>query len=215
MGADAPDRGLQSGDAAARGGRRTEPPVSVPMAQGTSLRRHGHPRPLLDPPGVRGHPGVPRILRRAQMLVGAPAAIGELDRVRLAEHDHAGGDHAAPRGRGEADRRSRQTAAAAGGDPPSMSTRSFSGDRDAVQRADGMAGADSLVRGLGREPRVRGVNFGEGVELRLGVSMRARYASTTSTGESRRAAMSAASLWTGWKMRSLVMTLSRKHHRPR
>ena len=47
-------------------GSRTEPPVSVPMAQGTSRAATATPEPLLDPPGVRasaashGLCGVPR-----------------------------------------------------------------------------------------------------------------------------------------------------------
>ncbi len=35
-------------------GRRTEPPVSVPMAQGASRAATATPEPLLEPPGVRG-----------------------------------------------------------------------------------------------------------------------------------------------------------------
>ena len=38
-------------------------------------------------------------------------------------------------------------------------------DRDAVQRADSMAGPDGLVRGLGGKPGVGGVDRDEGVEL--------------------------------------------------
>src|SRR5205807_10371251 len=38
-------------------GRRTEPPVSVPIAQGASPAATDTPEPLLDPPGVRGTAG--------------------------------------------------------------------------------------------------------------------------------------------------------------
>ncbi len=38
-------------------GRRTEPPVSVPMAQGASRAATATPEPLLDPPGARGTSG--------------------------------------------------------------------------------------------------------------------------------------------------------------
>ena len=47
-------------------GRRTEPPVSVPTAQGASPAATATPEPLLEPPGVRlrcgshGFQGVPR-----------------------------------------------------------------------------------------------------------------------------------------------------------
>ncbi len=37
-------------------------------------------------------------------------------------------------------------------------------DRNAVQRADGVAGADGLVRGLGGEPGIGGVDRDEGVQ---------------------------------------------------
>lgn len=69
-------------------GRRTEPPVSVPMPQGAMRAATRTPVPLLDPPGVRatarsrGFQGVPRC------SVGAPHAVGELDGVGLAQHDH-------------------------------------------------------------------------------------------------------------------------------
>src|SRR2546427_6997421 len=33
---------------------RTEPPVSVPIAQGANLAATATPEPLLEPPGVRG-----------------------------------------------------------------------------------------------------------------------------------------------------------------
>src|SRR6185503_19453799 len=36
------------------------------------------------------HVQVPRIPRRAHMLIGAPGAVGEFDRMGLAQHDHAG-----------------------------------------------------------------------------------------------------------------------------
>src|SRR5436305_9098754 len=47
-------------------GNRTEPPVSVPIAQGANPAATATPEPLLDPPGVRaisrshGFHGVPR-----------------------------------------------------------------------------------------------------------------------------------------------------------
>ena len=47
-------------------GSRTDPPVSVPMAQGTMRAATATPEPLLEPPGVRwvcgshGFQGVPR-----------------------------------------------------------------------------------------------------------------------------------------------------------
>src|SRR5438132_8122470 len=48
-------------------GNRTEPPVSVPIAQGAKPAATATPEPLLDPPGVRwtarshGFHGVPRV----------------------------------------------------------------------------------------------------------------------------------------------------------
>ena len=70
-------------------GSRTEPPVSVPIAQGANPAATATPEPLLDPPGVRATVGVPRVPRRAAVLVGAPAAHCELDRMGLADDDQA------------------------------------------------------------------------------------------------------------------------------
>ena len=66
-------------------GSRTDPPVSVPIAQGANPAATATPEPLLDPPGVRARLGVPRVPRGAAMLVGAPPAHRELDRMRLTD----------------------------------------------------------------------------------------------------------------------------------
>ena len=65
-------------------GMRTDPPVSVPIAQGAIRAATATPEPEDEPPGVRcvlssqGFQGVPK------MLIGTPAAVGELDCVGLA-----------------------------------------------------------------------------------------------------------------------------------
>ena len=107
-------------------GMRTEHPVSVPSAHGARRAATATPEPLLDPPGVRGILGVPRVPRRAEMLVRSPGAAGEFHRVRLAEHDHPLAHQAAH------DRRRRRRAMVRAGSPsrrscirPSMSMMSL------------------------------------------------------------------------------------------
>ena len=99
------------------------------------------------------------------MLVGAPAAHCELDRVSLADHDQPRGDQA-PCKRGSTARLPI---------PPHQrpACRHFSlnlyqvleRDRDPVQRPDRMPRADRLVGRLCREPRVLGINLDKGVQL--------------------------------------------------
>ena len=99
------------------------------------------------------------------MLVGAPAAHRKLDRVRLAENDHAGCDQlAGQRGGG------RRTPVAprhraAGRDPPFEVDQILQRDRDAVQRADRMARADRFVGGLGGKSGIVAIDIDVGVQF--------------------------------------------------
>ena len=101
------------------------------------------------------------------MLVGAPAAHRELDRVGLAEDDHAGRDQPpCQRGGG------RRAAVAphhraAGRDPPFEIDQILQRDQHTVQRPDHMARPDRLVGGFGGEPRVIGIDIDKGVQLRI------------------------------------------------
>ena len=70
-------------------GKRTEPPVSVPSAIGTSPAPTATAEPLDEPPGSMGR-RVPGVVRRALVVVDADAAEGELHRVGLAHENHAG-----------------------------------------------------------------------------------------------------------------------------
>ena len=59
-----------------------------------------------------------------------------------------------------------------------------------MQRPDRMPGADRLVGGLGRQPRVLAIDVDKGVKLLVCAAIRASNASMMSTGESRPAAIS-------------------------
>ncbi|MBV1799527.1 hypothetical protein KSF81_22160 [Siccirubricoccus sp. G192] len=87
--------------------------------------------------------------------------------MRLADHDHAGGNQA-PRQRGRPFRPAvPPDRAAAGGDLAFDLHQVLQRDGDAVQRPDRMAGADGLVGGLGRQVGIRGIDIDEGLQLRL------------------------------------------------
>ena len=76
----------------------------------------------------------------------------------------------------------------------------FDRDRDAVQRSDSVAGADRLVRCFGGEPSIGGVDRDIGVQPRF----QALDARKRSTGDRRRAAISAASAWAGRKVAEVM-----------
>ena len=99
------------------------------------------------------------------MLVGAPAAHRELDRMGLAEDDHPLGDQP-PRQR----RRHRRAAVApyhraAGRHPPFEVDQILQRDRHAMQRPDRVARADRLVGRLGGEPSIVAVNIDKRVQF--------------------------------------------------
>ena len=83
----APREVLSSTRPQKQAGILTDPPVSLPSATGANPPATATPDPLDDPPGARwtarsqGLHGVP-------VTGSCPAAIGELDRLRLADHDH-------------------------------------------------------------------------------------------------------------------------------
>src|SRR3954468_8579902 len=74
-------------------GRRTDPPESVPIAQGGERAPNPNPGATARPARRARRREVPRIPRRAEMLIRSPAAKCKLDGVGLAEHDHALRDH--------------------------------------------------------------------------------------------------------------------------
>src|SRR6202030_4230109 len=96
------------------------------------------PRAAARPAGGARDLGVPRVPRRAAVLVGPPPAHRKLDRVGLANDDETGGD--------ELLRQSRRIGRAplapylrpAGRDPPLDLDQVFEGNRNAVQRPDPM-----------------------------------------------------------------------------
>ena len=95
------------------------------------------------------------------MLVGAPPAVGELDRVGLAEVDHPGRHQFAVQGGGAVRDPVAPRGAAAHRDLALDFHQVLDGDRNAVQRADRVAGADGLVGGFGGEAGVGGVDRDE------------------------------------------------------
>ena len=165
VGADPADRRLEAGQAAPR---RRQPH----RATGIGADRPGrepsgdrHPRAAARPAGGASNRGVPRVPRRAAVLVGAPAAHRELDRMRLADHDQPGGDQA-PGERGGTGRPPlAPNLRAAGRNPPLDLDQILERDRYAVQRADTMSRSDRLVGRLSGEPRLLGVHLDKGMEL--------------------------------------------------
>jgi hypothetical protein len=101
------------------------------------------------------------------MLVGAPAAIGELDRVGLAEDDHALSDQAA-RDRGGGRRAPRPVGGgAAHGSASREVDQVLEHHGHAVQGPDGVAGADRAVGALGGKPGIVGIDLRERLQLGL------------------------------------------------
>ena len=111
--------------------------------------------------------GVPGVPRRAQMLVGAPAAEGELHRVRLADDDHAGADQLLRQGGGAGGTAVAPHRGAAGRHAAFELDEVLERNRNAVQRPDGVARADGLVGRLRGEAGLRLVDLDEGVQLRV------------------------------------------------
>ena len=110
---------------------------------------------------------IPRVPRRAEMLVGAPAAHRELDRVGLPQYDHALREKAAGQGGGRRRAAVAPRHRAAGRDAALDVDQVFERDRHAVQRPDRMAGADRLVGRLGGETGVVGIDIDKGVQFRI------------------------------------------------
>ncbi len=165
VGADPSDRRFETAQPAP--GRR-QPDRAAGIGADPPGRHAGRdrdPGPAARPAGGARQGRVPRVPRRAAMLVGAPAAHRELDRVRLAEDDHPGADETL----GERRRVSRPPVLphlrAAGRHPAFDLDQVLQRDRQAVQRPDFMARADRLVGGLGSQPRIVAVNLDKGVQL--------------------------------------------------
>src|SRR4051794_24008317 len=111
--------------------------------------------------------GIPWVLWGAEMLVGAPAAIGKLDGVSLAEVDHARRHQLAHQGSGVRCFALAPGRSSAHGDLALDLHQVLDGDRYPVQRANRVAGADGLVRSLSRKPGISGIDRDEGPQLRL------------------------------------------------
>jgi len=143
-------------------GNRTEPPVSVPIAQGVNPAATATPEPLLDPPGVRatagshGFHGVPRC-----WLV--PHC--ELDRMRFTDHDQTGSDQPFCQRCRIARAPFSPDLRAAGRNPPLDLDQILERDRDPVERADPVPRADRLVGRFGGEPGLLVIYFDKGVQF--------------------------------------------------
>ena len=107
---------------------------------------------------------VPGIPRRAELRVGPVPAHRELDRVGLAEHDHARLDEAPRQGRGHRRDTAGPRLRPAGGDSALELHQVLQRDRDAVEWPDAVARAQGALRALGREPRLVRVDGHERVE---------------------------------------------------
>ena len=136
------------------------------MAQGANPAATATPEPLLDPPGV-GDRKIPRVPWRAAVLVGAPAAHCELDRVGLANHDQPCRDQAFCKRRRIGRAPLTPHLRTAGRNPPFDLDQIFECDRDPVQRADAVSGPDRLVGRFGDEPGLFLINLDKGVQFSI------------------------------------------------
>src|SRR5580704_9800169 len=100
---------------------------------------------------------VPRVPGCAEMLVGAPATIGELDRVGFAEVDHTG-RHQLAHQRGGARRATRVPGGGAThGDLAFDLYEVLDRNWDAVEWADSMGGPNGFICSFGRQAGVGGI----------------------------------------------------------
>ncbi len=149
-------------------GSRTEPPVSVPIAQGAKPAATATPEPLLDPPGVRcdlAGPTGSTACRRCWLVPQPPIANSTV--WVLPSTIMPGAKKRSRQGRGDRRAAVAPHHRAAGRDPALDVDQVLERDRHAVQRPDRMAGADRLVGRLGGEPRVVGIDLDKGVQLRV------------------------------------------------
>ncbi len=98
------------------------------------------------------------------MRIGAPAPHRELDGVRLAEDDHAGGDE--PLGEGGRDRRHTlgPHLRPARGEAPLEVDEVLEGDGHAVERPHAVAGTNGPIGAFGGQARLGLVDGDEGVQ---------------------------------------------------
>jgi hypothetical protein len=101
------------------------------------------------------------------VLVGPPAAEGELYGVRLADDDHAGSDQLSCQRRRAGGAAFAPNRATAGGHAPFELNQILERDRNAVQGADGVARSDGLVGRFGGGPCLRGKHVDKGVQLSI------------------------------------------------
>src|SRR5262245_50425805 len=111
--------------------------------------------------------GVPRVPRRAQVLVGAPTSERKLHRVGLADDDHSGAKELLRQGGGDGGAAVAPHRAAAGCNTPIELHEVLERNRDAVQRPDRMPRADGLVSSLRRQSRLLFIDLDERVELAI------------------------------------------------
>src|SRR5262245_55674257 len=107
-------------------------------------------------------PGIPWC---AQMLVGAPAAEGELHRVGLAEDDHAGADELLSQRGGDGRTTAAPNRAATGRDAPLELDEVLECDRDTVQRPDRVSSTNGPVGGFRSQPRLLVIDLDKGVKF--------------------------------------------------
>src|SRR3546814_9105711 len=98
----------------------------------------------------------------SDLLVRSPAAIGELDRQRLADDDHPGGDQPLHDRRGHGRAAVAPGVGAARRDTALDLDQILQGARDDVQRTDPMAGADRLPGGFRRDQGVIAIYVDDG-----------------------------------------------------
>src|SRR5262249_36021885 len=99
------------------------------------------------------------------MLVGAPAAEGELHRVGLAEDDHTGADELPSQRGGEGRATAAPNRAATGRNAPLELDEVLERDRDAVQRPDRVPWTHGLVGGFRSQPRFLVIDLDKGVKF--------------------------------------------------
>ena len=149
--------------------------------------------------------GIPGVPGRAKIPIGAPAAVGELYGVGLADVAHACGHELADQRRRMRRDPVAPGLAAARDDFACAIDDVLDGNRDAMQRTHGMTRADRLFRGLRGEAGIRRIDRDERVEFGSRRSIRLKYSSRRSTGDRRRAAIAAANACTGRKAGKVIV----------
>ncbi len=167
VGRDPADGDLQAGQPAERGRQAHRAAGVGADAPRCHPCRHRDAGAAARAAGGAGGLQVPGVPGGAEVRVGAPAAIGELHRVGLADDDHPLRDQAPGDGGGAGGEPGPVGGRAAHGDAALDVDQVLQRDRHPVERPDRVAGADRPVGALRREARIVGEHRGEGLELRL------------------------------------------------